>query len=325
MSPSLSALRFTLAVTLIPVLAATPSAAWGVDGHHIINHLAIVNLPESVPAFLRTPTAIDTVTYYAPLPDHWRGAGEPELKVATAPEHFFQMETLDRILPTLPRNRYDFVRALAAAQAAHPDPLLTAEHIGLQPYQADEVWQRLKVAFRDYRQAVATPGPHPEAHAAEAEVLFLAGWLGHYVGDASQPLHTSIYSNGWSGPNPNGYDTGNTIHALFESSYVKANVKPEEIAPLVTAAPVLIDDVFTQYVAYLRQTHTHVEELYRLEKDGAFTGVGTPAGRRLVDQQLAAAVIELRDLIYTAWVRSADTTAASAADKLASQPAAQTN
>jgi len=102
MSPSLSALRFTLAVTLIPVLAATPSAAWGVDGHHIINHLAIVNLPESVPAFLRTPTAIDTVTYYAPLPDHWRGPGEPELKVATAPEHFFQMETLDRILPTLP-------------------------------------------------------------------------------------------------------------------------------------------------------------------------------------------------------------------------------
>src|ERR1022692_3331273 len=40
---------------------------------------------------------------------------------------------------------------------------------------------------------------------SEAEIVFLAGWLGHYVGDGSQPLHTSIQYNGWVGPNPHGY------------------------------------------------------------------------------------------------------------------------
>ena len=41
----------------------------------------------------------------------------------------------------------------------------------------------------------------------EQAILFYAGWLGHYVGDGSQPLHTTIQYNGWVGPNPHGYTT----------------------------------------------------------------------------------------------------------------------
>lgn len=41
------------------------------------------------------------------------------------------------------------------------------------------------------------------------EILFLAGDLGHYLGDAQMPLHTSL--------NHNGQLTGQTgIHAFFE-------------------------------------------------------------------------------------------------------------
>jgi hypothetical protein len=83
-------------------------------------------------------------------------------------------------------------------------------------------------------------------------------------------------------------------------------VKLSDVAPLVDTKPVVVDDVFDQYVDYLRHTHSFVEKTYQLEKAGAFTGAGTPEGKQLVDQQLAAAAIELRDLIYTAWVKSAD-------------------
>jgi hypothetical protein len=43
-----------------------------------------------------------------------------------------------------------------------------------------------------------------------------------------------------------------------------------------------------------------------LDKQGAFTGAGTPAGKEFTDERLAAGAIELRDMIYTAWTRSAD-------------------
>jgi len=48
-----------------------------------------------------------------------------------------------------------------------------------------------------------------------------------------------------------------------------------------------------------------VEETYQLEKAGAFAGAGTPEGKAFVDERLAAGAIELRDMIYTAWVKSA--------------------
>ena len=292
-----------VALGLVGLVGLRASLGWGVDGHHLINRLAGEALPAEVPGFLRTPAALDALSYYAPLPDHWRSPAAPELTKASAPEHFIQLETVDGLMTTLPRDRYDFVRAVAVAQAAHPDQVLTAEKLGLQPWQANEVYQRLLVGFRDYREAVAAK---QDTRAVEAEVVFEAGWLGHYVGDGSMPLHTSKYPNGWTGANPNHYNEGHNIHGLFESEFVHANVTAADVAPLVTAKPVVIADVFTQYVAYLRQTHAHVEEVYQLDKAGAFTGAGTPAGKTLVDQQLAAAAVELRDLIYTAWVRSGE-------------------
>ena len=80
----------------------------------------------------------------------------------------------------------------------------------------------------------------------------------------------------------------------------------KEVAPLVPAKAELLGDVFDQYVKYLRHSNSLVERTYQLEKNGEFTGAGTAESRAFVDERLAAAVTELRDLIYTAWVRSAD-------------------
>lgn len=296
-------LRFAAAAILLPVLMVQQGLAWGPDGHIMINWLAGENLPADVPAFLRTPAAFRALSYYGLEPDRWRSPAEPELNAAQAPEHFILLDLADLAGP-LPHRRYDYVRALAAAQAKHPDLDLTPEHVGLQPYVTSEVYERLQSAFRDYRALVAAKG---DTKPVEAEILFYAGWLGHYVGDGAQPLHTSIHIDGWIGPNPNGYSTGKHIHWFFENDYVSANIKSREVAPLVAASKpeALKGDIFDDYVAYLRHSNTFVEKTYQLDKRGAFTGAGTPEGKAFTDERLAAGAIELRNLIYTAWIRSA--------------------
>ena len=324
MSSLLSSLRFGAAAVLLPLLAVPPAFGWGPDGHKLINRLAGAALPMDVPAFLRSPEALDALAYYGPEPDRWRSPTEPELNAAQASEHFIDLEWADLILPNgtgaLPRKRYDFIRALTAAQPAHPDLQLTPEKVGLQPYVTIEVWERLKAAMREYRGLEAK---HEDVKPVEAEIVFLAGWLGHYVADGSMPLHTTIQYNGWTGPNPNGYTTEHHIHALFESTYVAANVKPGDVDPLVTKRPRLIADVFDDYMAYLRHSSTLVEKVYQLEKAGGFTDAGTPEGKAMVDERLASGATELRDMLYTAWLRSADPVPEYKPDKPPAKPAAK--
>ena len=291
------------AAALTPVMMVQPSFAWGADGHKMINRLAAANLSKDVPAFLRNGNALDTLEYLGPEPDRWRNRAESELGDAQAPEHFLDMEYAD-LIGTFPKTRFDYIRALTQAQAAHPDLQLTPEKVGLQPYVTEEVWQRLKAGLREYRKLLAAG---EDTKPAEAAVLFYAGWLGHYVADGSQPLHVTIKYNGWTGPNPNGYTTEHKIHSLFESTYVTENIKASDIAPLVAAAsPKVLDDEWDDYMAYLRHSATLVEKTYQLEKSGGFTGAGTPEGKAFAEQRLAAGAIELRDMIYSAWVHSAD-------------------
>jgi len=296
-------LRLVVAVTLLPVMLAQQSFAWGNDGHQMINRLAAANLPSDVPAFLRDASAQNTLAYLGPEPDRWRNKAEDDLSVTQAPDHFIDMEWADLVGP-LPKKRYDFIRALDKAQAAHPEIPLTAEKVGMQPWQVEEVYERLKAGLREYRHLTAA---HQDTKPAELAILFYAGWLGHYVGDGSQPLHTTIQYNGWTGPNPNGYTTEHKVHLQFEIVYVSANIRAAEVAPLVAAAhPKLLADEWTDYLAYLRHTQSLTERVYQLEKAGGFNGAGTPEAKNFTEERLAAGAIELRDLIYTAWVRSGD-------------------
>jgi hypothetical protein len=273
-----------------------------------INDLAGQNLPADMPAFLRTQSAFNSLAYYGLEPDRWRSTAEPELNAAQAPEHYILLDLVDVALADqagpLPHKRYDYIRALAAAQARHPDLDLTPEHVGLQPYVTTEVYERLQSAFRDYRAALKTK---EDLKPIEAEILFYAGWLGHYVGDGAQPMHTSIHINGWVGPNPHGYITQHEFHWAYENDFVSANIKSADVAPLVAASKpqALQGDVFDDYLAYLRHSNTLVEKLYQLQKSGALAGKGTPESRAFTAERLAAGAIELRNLIYTAWLRSA--------------------
>jgi hypothetical protein len=296
--------RVVLTGTIVPVLLVQSGLGWGNEGHRMINRLAAAKLPADVPEFLRSPYAQDAMEYYGPEPDRWKSSAEAELRNAGSPEHYIDLEWADLIGEPLPRNRYDFVRALALAQKAHPDLPLSPEKVGLQPWAADEWYQRVKAAMREYR---GLKEAHQDTRPVEAEILFCAGILGHFVADASNPLHDTIQFNGWTGPNPNGYTTGHHIHAQMESDFVAANVDPvKDVAPLIPAQPHLLNDFFDDYVAYIRRSNALVEQTYQIEKAGGFTGAGTAASRAFIDQRLAAGATELRDVIDTAWVRSGD-------------------
>jgi len=280
---------------LILFLAYSPSMhAWGNEGHRMINRLAAETLPADVPAFLRSQAAMDEIEYLGPEPDRWRSPAEPELSAAQAPEHFIDLELADALGP-LPHKRFEFE---AKAYAAGKDPAT----IGLQPWETDEVWERLKAAMREYRGIVAAGR---DTRPVEAAIIFYSGWLGHYVGDGSQPLHVTVQYNGWTGPNPHGYTTDHKIHYEFESPFVAANIHAPEVRARMAPPKVIEGDMFDAYLAYLRRTGTFVEKVYQLDKQGGFVGAGTQESRDFTAERLASGASMLRDMIYTAWVDSA--------------------
>lgn len=299
------------AVCLLSVMFFLTSAwPWGNEGHSAINRVAAEKLPPEVPVFVRNAAA--QLAYLAPEPDRWRETSELALKRSQEPDHFINLEMVEGM--DLPPDRYSFYRELAAKRAqtpGNPEDLLP-ERVGLQPYIAIEVYERLVVAFREYRRALLD---HRKTDFAEANAILYAGWLGHYVGDAANPMHTTIHHNGWMGPNPKGYTTANTVHWKMEGIFVAANLKQLQFADLVPAQPRLLTDPFQDYLRYLRESHKLVETAYQLEKEGGFDGEGTPASRDFIRHRLAAGAEMLRNLWYTAWMQSGQESGPTSATK----------
>ena len=167
-----------------------------------------------------------------------------------------------------------------------------------------EVWERLKAAMRDYRGSGGGERGY-EAGGGGDRVSMRGGWGTMWRMDR-MPLHTTIQYNGWTGANPKGYTTEHKIHAQFESRLCGGECEAERMWRRWCGgeAEGAADDVFVDYVAYLRHSNSLVEKTYQLEKAGGFAGAGTPEGKAFVDERLAAGATELRDMIYTAWVRS---------------------
>lgn len=281
------------------LLSATLAFGWGDDGHKIINRAAVNAVPADMPAFFKA--GIDHIVYNGPEPDRWREKTEYSLKEDQEPDHFIDLERVEDI-GELPEGRWEYVKLLYGKRAhttENPDDFLP-EKVGFQPYAALETYGRLKVAFREYRKAKAAGQSTADA---EANVLFYAGWLGHYVGDAANPLHTTIYFNGWVGPNPNHYTTAH-IHWPFESDMVNRNLAYMSDLNSLVSAPKPLENPFRDYIAYIESSNKLVQPLYQLEKKGDFKEGGNDEGRAFVRARLAAGAQMLANMYYTAWVES---------------------
>jgi hypothetical protein len=285
---------------LIVLLLGNSASPWGNEGHMMINRVAAEKLPLDMPSFLRS--AAEQLAYLGPEPDRWREKTELALKLSQEADHFIDLELFEGI--TLPPDRYSYYRALETERRQNPAQAdkFWPEKVGLQPYIAMEIFERLIVAFREYRHAVRD---HRSTEFAERNATFYAGWLGHYVADAANPLHTTVNYNGWTSANPNGYTTANTIHWKMEGLFVSANQKQLQFADLVPVEARELKDPFQDYVSYLWKSHSYVEQVYQLEKVGGFEGAGSAESRQFIAQRMAYGATMLRDLWYTAWLDSA--------------------
>jgi hypothetical protein len=266
----------------------------------LVNRAAALAVPASMPGFLRQ--AGDRIAYLGPEPDRWRQLSELTLKNSQEPDHFIDLERVADI-PELPAGRYDYYRLLYAKRVAakeHGEDFLP-EKVGMQPYITMEIYDRLKVAFREYRRLKQQNLP---TEGVEQNIVLYAGWMGHYVADGANPLHTTVNYNGWTGDNPNGYTISKEFHSEFEGRFVTRAEAQLQIAGLVRP-PVRLGKPFQDYVEYLRASHKLVEKTYRLEKAGAFKDAGTPEGRDFVRERLATGAQMLLNLWYTAWEESA--------------------
>jgi hypothetical protein len=274
---------------------------WGNNGHTWINQVAAQKIPASMPKFLRTDAAVERIAYLGPEPDRWREVGNSALNASQAPDHFIDLERVDGI-GDLPKNRYDFYKALYAKRAAataQADDYLP-ERVGLQPYITVEVMERLETAFRSYRELQQKK---QKTAAVEADIEFYMGWLGHYVGDGSQPLHTTVNYDGWVEANPNGYTTQHGVHARFETDFVDRTMTAKSFAGLVSG-PQRVADPFADYQKYLWATHALVANVYEFDKQHAFDGSGTPESVKFLADRLTAGSQMLLNLWYTAWLES---------------------
>ncbi|MGH7553189.1 MAG: hypothetical protein ACREMQ_09220 [Longimicrobiales bacterium] len=287
-----SCIRIGFALGTIVLLGAQP-VRWGDHGHRISARAAVTWLPAEMPAFFRQ--AADELEYLNPEPDRWRSDRSPEMRDAYQYDHFIDFE----LVPPQAMRASSRFAYLAALQRAG-----TTVSAGLLPFRIVELHQRLTTEFRRWRAA-------PDAQQRtwiERRIIQDAGILGHYVTDGANPHHTTVHHNGWAEgyPNPNGFTMDRQFHRRFESEYVGARIRAEELLA-TTAAPVrVIQDVRAETFEHLNRSHALLERLYVLDGEASFGEANqSPAHHQFAVERLAAGAAMLRDLWWSAWVNSA--------------------
>ena len=158
-------------------------AVWGFYGHKKINRLAVFTLPKGMFTFYKKH--IEFITDHAVDPDKRRYAVEVE-----APRHYIDIDHYhhDSLTPfqLVPRDWNDAITKFTED---------TLQEYGIVPWHVNFMQYRLTKAFKEKDLK---------------KILKLSAEIGHYIGDASVPLHTT--------ENYNGQLTGQRgIHGFWES------------------------------------------------------------------------------------------------------------
>jgi hypothetical protein len=293
----MNTLRLFVALALVAAALLAPGAptvnAWGDEGHRFINLVAAQRLPDDMPAFFRNASA--RLSFLGPEPDRWRDNRElfKALSEVNGPDHFIDMDKTENF-QALPNDRYLYSDWLRAHGKEPKD-------IGFLPYSMLEGYQKVQVLFRLWRD----PKHAAERDQIEQNIVYYAGVLGHYVGDASQPLHTTIHYNGWSTSSNPELFTREPLHWRFEGEYVKAQIKVADFSGLVNKATALADP-FAEIMNHLFESFKQAPELYRMDKTTRWDVNNTrPESKQFVASRLAAGSQMLANLWYTAWINSA--------------------
>lgn len=305
--------RTLLLILLLPLLAASPLYSWGEHGHRLASEAATFGVPGELPPFFHR--AYPRLVYMGYDPDRWRSSG-PALGAVNPPNHFLDYEYVAHL--ELPRDRYEFLSLLDSTGTLR-DLGIRNTTAGFLPWKVAELTDLLTVQWRLWR----TSGGDPIAREQiEANIIAVAGELGHYVADAGNPHHSTIHYNGWAAPQEEQFEctgTGESLrctpiaplpfdcatHARFESEFVSREISLGDVLPFV-AGPERKSDAFAAIMDLLRESNDLVPKIYELDRSGAFDGSGTDEGHRFAASRIAAGSALLRDLWWSAWLASAE-------------------
>ena len=216
--------RSAIIVAALAVCFLTIS--WGIVGHERINKAAVMALPKPMLAFFYNH--IDFITQESTVPDLRKYILQDK---AEGPRHYLDMENFE--------GSEDYPKTMADAKKKYDDKFLSKS--GTLPWHIQDMMARLTQAFKDKRKS---------------EILFIAAELGHYIGDAHMPLHTS--------DNHDGQLTDQKgIHSLWESRLPELFVKDYKF----TVAPAqYYEDVDKAIWAMINDTHSLVPALLAADK-----------------------------------------------------------
>jgi hypothetical protein len=300
--------------------------AWDYPYHRVINEAALASLPTNFPAFVRAPSAADRIGFLAGEPDRWRNVKDLSFSHYSAPDHYLDVEELAvyGFKPeALPVFRYEFAAQLIGFRKAHPEkcPPIDAEKnddhtrelLGFLPWAIAENYSKLKSGFSCLKAFEENGGTPEEITNAKENIIYVMGTMGHFVGDASQPLHTSIHHHGWVGANPQQYSTNRSIHSWIDSGYLnkvggvkgaelKARLRPAQLVA-IDGRPARPEEMFQAAALFVAAQNKLVEPLYQMDKDGKFSGEGEKGmeGKAFLESQMAKSAQLLGNIWYSAW------------------------
>src|SRR5580698_5474934 len=282
------AIAKNVAVMCTALLGVQQLDAWGFRGHTVANLAAVESIDAGGPIFLKAYKAY--IGHLGPIPDTWRSASDPYLRISEDPDHGWYTESFD-FMKEIPRSRTEFTLRVydeylrVSKTNSERAKLLNIRYTGLQAYSMMEGYERMKAGMRLYRFAGAkdsgsgfrdiaslyapvSPLLRDPAQIKEflaIDVAFYMGWLGHYIADAAQPLHNSRHHDGWDGDNPKNYTRDPEIHGRFESAYVDLiKVTEGDLTPYIGKARRL-SDPWTAILDHMIEARSFTEEVYRLD------------------------------------------------------------
>lgn len=268
--------------------------SWGKYGHEHINHAVVMTLPEPMQGFFYNH--IDFITVESNLPDVRKYTiGDS----AEFPRHHIHLESYGKF--------EDIPKSPKEAKAKYDAKFLFVH--GILPWYIQEMMVKLTNAFK---------GGH------KSDILLLSADIGHYIGDAYMPLHTSENHSGTL-TNQKG------IHGFFESrlpelfgdgyNYNVGNVHyitdvQKETWRIVQqsnrAADTLLkvdrdltivfggkDKIFDMANGKIK-TNMYGDYMYTMEYAKAYHA----KLNGMVERQMRGAIASTADFLYTAWVNA---------------------
>jgi S1/P1 Nuclease len=260
-------------LTLATIIHPTTSAyAWDSRTHELIARLAIEALPQSP---LSRTLAEETIQLQqdATAPDF---ALKREYGHAESIRHYIDLEDygpdpFGNLSPDINLMRQRYGEA-------------TLERSGTLPWTIEQVSTQVEHAWRN-----------GDCRSAET----LSGYLAHYVGDASQPLHSTRYYDGMAG------DKG--IHARLESAADASVAQLDRLArPEVKLIPV--NSVWDVTIAEIRRAHALIPAITQADRSARAAALPDDYqayDRALMKQEgplLAAQIADASSVLASVWL-----------------------